>query len=408
LSKTKNDNHCSIMGTGIVSDSFLGRIWITAVFLVLASGGGSIARAEPGVFDDKILFGQSAAFKGPASALGIGMRDGIVAAFNEANVKGGVHGRLLELLSYNDGYEPEKAIANTNRLIQVDEVFALIGEVGTPTSKAVQPIATEFGVPFIGPFTGAAFLRNPELENIVNVRASYDQEAEAWIEHLTRDLGFTRIAILYQDDSFGRAGLSGVMKALERRGMKLVSEGTYKRNTTAVKRAVLAIRKGNPEAIVMVGAYRPGAEFIKVARSIDMDPVFVNISFVGSKALAAELGSHGEGVVVTQVVPFPEDTDIPLVAQYQMALKASNPELEPGFVSLEGYMVGRLVIDVLDRMGPKVTRQGLLSTTRETGEFDLGGISLSYGEDDNQGMDQVFLTVIQADGTFVAVENLRP
>jgi ABC-type branched-subunit amino acid transport system substrate-binding protein len=158
----------------------------------------------------------------------------------------------------------------------------------------------------------------------------------------------------------------------------------------------------------MVGAYKPCAEFIKVARSIGMDPVFVNISFVGSKALAAELGSDGSGVVVTQVVPFPENLEIPLVSQYVKALKASNPELDPGFVSLEGYMVGRLVVQALDRMGQSVTRKALLSTIKEAGEFDLGGITLFYGADDNQGMDQVFLTVIQPDGTFKAVDDLRP
>ena len=387
---------------------FVARTGISVLILALSSTAIPFARADPGVFDTKILFGQSAAFKGPAAALGIGMRDGIEAAFNEANTKGGIHGRSLELVTYNDGYEPEKAIANTNRLIHEDKVFALIGEVGTPTSKAVQPIATELNIPFLGPFTGASFLRNPSFDNIINVRASYDQETEAWIERLTKDLGLSRIAILYQDDSFGRAGLAGVTKALERRGMQLVSEGTYKRNTTAVKRAVLAIRKGQPEAVVMVGAYKPCAEFIKVARSIGMDPVFVNISFVGSKALAAELGSDGSGVVVTQVVPFPENLEIPLVSQYVKALKASNPELDPGFVSLEGYMVGRLVIQALDRMGQSVTRKALLSTIKEVGEFDLGGITLFYGADDNQGMDQVFLTIIQPDGTFKAVDNLLP
>jgi branched-chain amino acid transport system substrate-binding protein len=391
-----------------VSDRFVRRLCISALIFVLSSAAVPFARAESGVFDNKILFGQSAAFKGPAAALGTGMRNGMLAAFNEVNSKGGIHGRTLELITYNDGYEPEKAIANTRRLIHEDKVFALIGEVGTPTSKAAQPIATKLNIPFIGAFTGAAFLRNPSFENIINVRASYDQETEAWIRHLTGDLGFSRIAILYQDDSFGRAGLSGVTKALERRGMHLVSEGTYKRNTTAVKRAVLAIRKGQPEAVVMVGAYKPCAEFIKVARSIGMNPVFVNISFVGSRALAAELGPDGSGVVVTQVVPFPDDTGIPLVAQYQRALKTSYPKLEPGFVSLEGYMVGQLVIQALDRMSLSVTRQTLISTIKEVGKFDLGGITLSYGSGDNQGMDQVFLTVIQADGTFVAIDNLRP
>jgi len=384
----------------ITAAIFVGNLAVGSFVLAVA------ARAEPGVFDDHIVFGQSAAFAGPAAALGLGMRTGILAAFAEANAMGGVNRRQLELVSYDDGYEPERAIANTDRLLNDDKVFAIVGEVGTPTSKAVQPIATDAQVPFIGPFTGAAFLRDPALTNVVNVRASYDQETEAWIEHLTQDLGLSRIAILYQDDSFGRAGLSGVQKALDKRGMKLIAEGTYERNTIAVKTALLEIRKANPEAVVMVGAYKPCAEFIKLAGRVKMDAVFVNISFVGSNALAKELGESGKGVVVTQVVPFPTDTNIPLVARYQKALVSFDPKAEPGFVSLEGYMVGRLVVQALERLGESVTRGGLLATIREAGTFDLDGITLSYGQDDNQGMDQVFLTVIQGDGSFKAVNRL--
>jgi len=382
-----------------------------AVAAMLGFGGmslvGGAAHAEPGVFDDRIVFGQSAAFEGPAAALGLRMREGILAAFNEANATGGVNARRLELVSYDDGYEPEKAIANTKRLINEDAVFGLVGEVGTPTSNAAQPITTEAGVPFIGPFTGAAFLRDPSLGNVINIRGSYDQETEAWIEHLTTDLGVSRIAILYQDDTFGRAGLSGVTKAMEKRGMKLVAEGTFERNTTAVKTALLTIRKADPEAVVMVGPYKPCAEFIKLARRLKLDAVFVNISFVGANALAKELGEDGKGVVVTQVVPFPEDTSLPLVARYQKALKAANADAEIGFGSLEGYMVGRLVIEALGKLEGPVTRETLLSTIKEVGTFDLGGITLTYGPDDNQGMDQVFLTVIQADGSFKPVDGLE-
>jgi ABC-type branched-subunit amino acid transport system substrate-binding protein len=386
--------------------------WLREIALagLLGLGATSLtdvrAHAEQGVFDDRIVFGQSAVFDGPAAALGLGMREGILAAFNEANATGGVNGHKLELVSYDDGYEPEKAIANTKRLIS-EGVFALVGEVGTPTSNAVQPTATEAGVPFIGPFTGAAFLRNPSLRNVINVRSSYDQETEAWIEHLTTDLGVSRIAILYQDDTFGRAGLAGVSKAMEKRGMKLVAEGTYERNTTAVKMALVAIRKADPQAVVMVGAYKPCAEFIKLARRLKLNAVFVNISFVDGNALAKELGEDGKGVVVTQVVPFPGDTSLPLVARYQKALKAANPDAQIGFVSLEGYMVGRLVVEALEKVKGPITRAGLLSAIDEVGTFDLGGITLSYGPDKNQGMNQVFLTVIQADGSLKPVSRLE-
>src|SRR5215831_17712281 len=357
--------------------SVLKTIFTSAIVAALSLLGTPTLRAEPGVFDDRIVFGQSAALKGPAAALGLGMREGILAAFHEANTAGGVHGRRLELISYNDDYEPEVAIAKTNKLIDEDRVFALIGEVGTPTSKAVQPIATEQGVPFIGPFTGADFLRDPSLTNVINVRASYGQETEAWIKHLTNDLGLSLIAILYQDDSFGRAGLDGVKRALEKRGLGLVAEGTYMRGTSAVKRALLAIRRGHPQAVVMVGAYKPCAEFIKLARMIKLDAVFVNISFVGSEPLAEELRRDGEGVVITQVVP------------------------------LQGYIAGRLVVEALNHLNKSVTRTGLLATINDVGVFDLDGVRLSYGPGDNQGMDDVYFTVIQSDGSFKAVDRLN-
>ncbi len=270
---------------------------VAAIIGLFASATAPLA--DPGVAPDKIVFGQAAALEGPASALGQGMREGILAAFAEANKAGGVNGRKLELVSHDDGYEPTKSIEATKKLIEEDKVFALVGPVGTPTSAATQPIATESGVPFIGPFTGAEFLRNPFKPHVVNVRASYFQETEEMVERLTKDRGISKIAILYQDDGFGRAGLAGVQKALEKRGMKLVAEGTFERNTVAVKSALLSIRKGAPEAVIMVGPYKPCAEFIKLARQVKLDAVFVNISFVGSNALAKELGSHGEGVVIT-------------------------------------------------------------------------------------------------------------
>ncbi len=364
------------------------------------------AFAEDGVTADTIVFGQAAALDGPASALGQGMRAGIQAAFDEANKKGGVHGRKLKLISLDDGYEPDRSIVATKKLIEEDKVFALIGAVGTPTSAATQPIATAAHVPFIGAFTGAGFLRNTKLENVINVRASYGAETEAWVKHLTEDLQIKKIAILYQDDAFGRAGLDGVKKALDKRGMSLVAEGTYERNTVAVKSALLTLKRAEPEAVVMVGAYKPCAEFIKLARKVEFNPVFVNISFVGASALAKELGSEGKGVVVSQVVPFPWDASLAVVKDYQAAIKAADAKAEPDFVSLEGYLVGRLAIAALDKAGKDVTRDGLLKIIKETGKFDIGGLPMTFGPDKNDGMDKVFMTVIQADGSFKPVEKL--
>ena len=379
--------------------------WAVAAGL-LASVAAGTASAEDGVTADTITFGQAAVLEGAASALGTGMRSGIQAAFEESNKKGGVHGRKLKLISLDDGYEPDRAIAQTKKLIEDEKVFALIGPVGTPTSAAAQPIATAANVPFIGAFTGAGFLRDPKLGNVVNIRASYDAETEAWIKHLTEDLQIKKIAILYQDDAFGRAGLSGVKKAMDKRGMQLVTEGTYERNTVAVKSALLALKRAEPEAVVMVGAYKPCAEFIKLAHKVDFNPVFVNISFVGAAALAKELGPDGKGVIVSQVVPFPWDASLKIVADYQAAIKAADPKAEPDFVSLEGYMVGRFAIAALEAAGPNPTREDLLNTIKTTSKFDLDGITLTYGPNDNQGLDEVFMTVMKGDGSFQAVDKL--
>lgn len=364
--------------------------------------------ADPGVTSDKLVFGQAAPFEGPASGLGLEMRIGIRAAFEEANRAGGVKGRKLELKSVDDGYEPTKSIEATKKLLDEEKVFALVGPVGTPTSAATQPIALQQGVPFIGPFTGAEFLRaaEPFQPNVVNVRASYFQETEAMVERLVKDRGVSRIGILYQDDAFGRAGLAGVQRALAKRSMTLTAEGTFERNTVAVKGALLTLQKSKPEAVIMVGPYKPCAEFIKLARAIKFDAVFVNISFVGSNALAAELGKAGNGVVITQVVPFPGDNTLPLVKAYQAALKASDEAAKPGFVSLEGYMVGRLVIAALEKLDGEPTRKALLEKIFSS-TFDLGGVKLGYGDKDNQGMDEVFLTVIQEDGSFKPVSDLK-
>jgi branched-chain amino acid transport system substrate-binding protein len=374
---------------------------------VLAFGlAGTLARAEDGVTQDRILFGQVAALEGPAQALGRGMREGLLAAFAEANRAGGIAGRQLELKSADDSYEPEKMIEAMKKMLGEDKVFAIVGPVGTPTANAGQPIATEAKVPFIGAFTGAEFLRNPYKRYVVNIRPSYFQETEAWIEHLITDLGITKIAILYQDDTFGLAGLQGVKIAMAKRNMSLVASGTFRRNTTAVKSALLEIMKANPEAVVTVGPYKPIAEFIKLARQAKMDAVFVAISFVGSDALAQEMGDKGAGVIVSQVVPFPGDKSIPVVAAYQAALAALAPEAKPGFVSLEGYLVGRLVIEALKRVTGEPTREALLDVIIHMGAFDLDGIELTYGPAKNQGMDQVFFTILQADGSFKPVTRL--
>lgn len=393
----------------------LRRGWVLALCVAgcAASGAPRLALAQdgnetPGITGDRVLFGQSAALTGPAAALGQGMRLGILAAFAEINRGGGVHGRQLDLRSLDDGYEPEAALSNTRELLREENVFALIGPVGTPTSRAVEPVASQAGAPYIGPFTGAEFLREPlEAPTAVNVRASYFQETDEMVERLTEDLGLSRIAVLYQDDSYGNAGLNGVRMALASRRLELHGLAAYQRNTTAVKVAVLQLRRAQPEAVIMIGAYRPVGAFVRWARRIGFAPVLMTISFVGSEALAAELGSDGDGVLITQVVPFPEDSSLAVVRAYREALRRQDRSAPPSLVSFEGYIVGRLTGEVLERSGAQLTRAGFLEALTTVRNLDFGGFSLTYGPGDTQGSDRVFLTRIEGDGRLRPLTSLR-
>lgn len=376
-----------------------------AAALLVASA--ALGEEQPGVSDRSILFGQSAAFSGSAQELGRNMRLGMQAAFREVNEQGGVHGRRLELVSLDDGYEPEAAIDNTRQLIEGERVFALIGAVGTPTSRAAVPIAEDAGVPYIAPFTGSNFLRDPKWRGVVNLRASYYQETEEIVARLTGDLGIERIAIMYQDDSFGREGFRSVRRALERRELSLVAVGVYPRNTKAVKTALLDLRSGQPQAVILVGTYQPVATLIAWAQTTSFNPIFVTISFVGSKALARELGPAGAGVLVSQVVPFPTATEPAIVGSYRRALTALAPRAEPSFVSFEGYLAGRLAIAALTGCGRAVSRACLLDNLRRADVIDLDGFELRYGDGDNQGSDAVFLTVLDSDGQYRPIRSLK-
>ncbi len=351
--------------------------------------------AENGISANQIVLGQSCALSGPAAALGTGMQAGLNAYFAKTNAAGGVNGKQIKLISKDDGYEPQKAIANTRALLDQDKVFLLIGEVGTPTSKAVFPIIEEVKAPFFGPFTGAEFLRNPFKKYVVNVRGSYFQEMEKLAAYLVDQKKLTKIACFYQNDGYGRAGLKGIELALAKRSLKLTATGTYERNTVAVKSGLLQVRQAKPEAVIMVGAYKPCAEFIKLAQKVGMkETLYCNISFVGTAALKKELGDVGEGCVISQVVPFPWDKNLPLIKEYHATMKKYQPQATTGFVSLEGYMVGKLFCLAATAVEGDVTRESFLQAVEKIGTFDLGGVELTFGPQDHQGMDQVFLTTI--------------
>jgi branched-chain amino acid transport system substrate-binding protein len=346
-------------------------------------------------FNPPLVLGQSSALSGPAQNLGLEMRAGLLAAFSLVNDSGGVRGREIILLSRDDGYEPDKAVRNTKTLIYDDQVFALIGAVGTPTSKAVAPIVSESRIPFFAPFTGAEFLRNPFNKYVINIRASYFQEMEKIVSHLVDEKKIQRIACFYQNDSYGYAGLKGIEIALEKRHMSLVSKGSYERNTVAVMGAMHDIYKLNPDAVILVGAYAACSEFIKLSKNkVERDVVFGNISFVGTESLRESLGGYGEGVIVSQVVPYPKDSDLPLAKEYLQAMAKYQHDAPISFTSFEGYIAGKLFGRIASAVEGKLTRESFIETMHQVGRFDLGGLLLEFGPEDHQGLDTIYLTLI--------------
>ena len=349
-----------------------------------------------GVSADTILIGQSAALSGPAEQLGKEMKSGAEAFFDVINKSGGINGRKIKMVSLDDGYEPDKAAANTKKLISENEVLALFGYVGTPTSNAALPIFSQAKVPFIGAFTGAQSLREPFNRYIFNVRASYFNETEAIIQHLVLS-GAQRIAVFYQNDAYGKAGLAGVELAMKKRKLTISATATVERNTVDVAAAVQALSKDNPTAVVMISAYKSCAAFIKEMQRAGAFPQFWNVSFVGSKALATELGDAGRGVQISQVVPFPFSDSTPIVREYQNRIGGAA---KASFTSLEGYLAAKILVEGLKRAGKNPTRESLVDGLASMGKVDLGGFTVNYTPSNHNGSSFVDLTIIARGGTF--------
>ena len=360
---------------------------------------GIVAQAEPGVTPTSILIGQSAAFTGPASELGNEMRAGANAYFRYVNANGGVNGRKIEMRSLDDGYEGDRAAANTKKLID-DGVFLLFGYVGTPTSNASKPIFTAARVPFVGPFTGAESLRNPLNRYVFNIRASYFDETERIVGQMTAQT-LAKIAVFYQNDDYGKAGLAGVERAMAKRNLKIVATGTVERNTVDVAAAVQAIGKSDAQAVVMISAYKSCAAFIKAMRAAGYSPQFINVSFVGSKALAKEAGPDGRGVGISQVMPFPWNLSAPIVKEYQQLLEAATGKQDYSFTSLEGFIAAKVLVEGLRRTGADLTRERFIAAMEKMKDVDLGGYTVNFSPTDHNGSKFVELTVIGKDERFL-------
>jgi branched-chain amino acid transport system substrate-binding protein len=351
--------------------------------------------AEPGVTESTILLGQSAAFSGPSAQLGIQYHLGAQVYFDAINANGGVRGRRIQIVTADDGYEADRAAINTESLINEKHVFALFGYVGTPTTNAARPIFERERVPLFAPFTGAESLREPVSHYIFNVRASYYDETEHLVDQLA-NLSMTNIAVFYQDDAYGQAGLAGVRRAMEKRNLKIAALATVKRNSTDVGAAVATLMATNPAVIIQISAYPSCAALIREMHLRGYTGQFENVSFVGSVALADTLREEGPGVVISQVVPFPWGATTPIVREYQRAMELAGKKDRIDYSSLEGYIAARVFVEGLRRAPGPLTREGLIAAleTINPNNYDGGGFDLGFNARNHSASKYVELTMI--------------
>ncbi|MDE0245498.1 MAG: ABC transporter substrate-binding protein [Gammaproteobacteria bacterium] len=354
------------------------------------------ASAAPGVDAERILFGQTACFTGPNEDLGNHYRTGILAAFAERNSKGGVAGKTLELLSLDDGYEPDQAAANAESFVSEREVFAVIGAVGTPTSRRIAPMLRNAGIPFIGPLTGADFLRDAErYPNVVNLRASYLEEIERLIDYMIQK-GGARFGIIYQDDAFGRTALRSYKALMDERAIPILARSAYTRNTHAVHTSLFSMEKADLDAILLVGTYAANSTIINLANSLGQEYLLANLSYTVSHELKELIDEPNSRILVTEVVPDTGDSQSRIVASFRRAIsgEAHGEELHDAFTedTLEGYILGRFVIAVLERMEGELTRENFLLNALSPEPVELDDWKIEFLPGSNTGSRYIRLT----------------
>jgi len=374
-----------------------GLVFCAIYGLLLATSVTGQAQGVAGVTDKEILIGSCSALEGPSHFLGTETVAGAKAYFALINDAGGVDGRKLKLLAYDDSYDPAKTEACFNHLME-QKVFALGFFVGTPTAVKYVPMAETSKIPLVGLFTGAQTLYVPLRHWVVNVRASYFDETREQIDGLWGTLGYKKIGVIYPEDAFGAAVLEGVKAALKAHGAQPIAVASYQRQTAQVGGAIDTVKAANPEAVVVVGPSNTVAPILQQSHAKGWKPLFLTVSFVGTDELIQEAGQDAEGAVITQVVPPYYLTEMKTVALYRRTLAKFFPTAQPNFVSLEGFVDAMVLVEGLKRAGKELTREGLIRGIESIHDLDLGlgpQLKLDYSAKDHKGFDHVIPTVVR-------------
>ncbi|MBP9612399.1 MAG: ABC transporter substrate-binding protein [Sulfurospirillum sp.] len=367
---------------------WLGGITVLSIMLIIT------LRQFRASENETILLGASLPLSGINSHLGKDVVVGANTYFSHTNAKGGVHGKKIEFIQYDDKYEPENTLSHTQTLIEKDKVFALFGFVGTPTVKRVLPLISHTNIPFIAPYTGASFLRDNSSDNIINFRSSYIEEIDALVDYLTQEKGLSKFAIFYQNDDYGEEGYIALSQALDKHHLKLSAEGTYKRNTLSISHAIHEIESAKPEAIILVGAYKPTARFIeKVKECCPQNIIFCPISFVNADALVDELKGDARNILFSQTVPSYDDFTSSEAIEYTNLLKFYYPNEKPSLVSYESYLAAKTVVKAMREINGLLTQAKFTQALKNTNRYTLDNIPLGYHH--SQLLNRVYLSTYE-------------
>jgi ABC-type branched-subunit amino acid transport system substrate-binding protein len=370
------------------------NLWKRSLALMLVAGAAS---ADPGVTDSGIVIGQSIGLSGPVAAVSQDITAGLAAYVHHANKRGGIHGRQIQLKTLDDGFVPPRTGENTRALI--GEAFLVAAPLGTPHTAELLKVSTPAGVPALCPFTGAARLRAEPNRLLFHIRAGYKDEINKMIEQLTT-LGIQRIALFYQNDAFGEEGLVHLEPALKQRNLKMAARATYERGSLEMGAAVKTLAAADPQAVIMFAVTRAAAELVKKMREAGSFPQFITLSLNGNDDFVKALGENKRGVGNTQVTPYPWDVAMPLVKEYQRAMRETGKE-QFSFNSLEGYLCGKVIGEGIRRASRNLTRARFVDALESMTRYDAGGFEIGYSADNHGGSRYVDLTVIDGSGKFL-------
>ena len=369
---------------------------VAALLALLLAG---VAAAEPGITADKIVIGQAAGFTGSVAGTVKELTAGAQLYFDHVNARGGVHGRKIVLESMDDGFDPKRSPDVFKKLIEEKQVFAMFLSRGTPTNEAAYPVLEAAKVPLIGPSTGAMSMYNPPRKYLFPVRASYQSETFKIVPQLV-NMGMTRIALLYVDDSFGKDGLTGVQQAMKEAKLTPVAVVSHQRGSTKLEEAVAAIAKADPQAVIMVTLADAGVAFVKQMKAAGKSPMFLTLSNNSSNAFIKNLGIDGHGLAVSQVSPYPFSGSEPLTREF-LGLMKDKKDVAPSYSSMEGFIAAKVLVEGLRRAGKQPTREKLIAGLESMKAYDLGGVDVTYGPNLRTGTSYIDLTIIGKTGKFV-------